>query len=199
MKEKELPTNKGIRFNDEYERIKKYGKDTAEEELLYLLIPRSARSIYTIRSKKKGQHSRENDLLNIDLGHVVSTCNWIMANLLFAVHRIPEDEAVELMLKTVRFTPPILIEYDGYFVPTKKGIEPLDALLVMLTSCGGEALFSDLSKQLKVHFSKGQTYDALKKAQIEKFVFRHPESGMVVMLDEGRKKSEQIVQRAMLE
>lgn len=164
LEEGELPTKKGIGFEDEYKRIKEYSKDTVEAELLYLIIPRAARGIYAIRSKKRGSHARGKDLLAIDLGYVVAACDWVLASLLFAVHGVSEDEAIDLMLITVRFTPPMLVEYDGYFALTKKGVKPLDALLVMLTSLGEEASYSDLAKQLKAHYSEGKTYWAYKGA-----------------------------------
>jgi hypothetical protein len=73
----------------------------------------------------------------------------------------------------------------------------MDALLTLLASYGGEADFSELAKQLKVHYSTDMVYYVLKTAHQQALVFRHPMTNKVLLLPKGQIRADDVVGKTL--
>lgn len=83
-----------IQFGRLLEEFENAPKPNPEDELLLLSIPRTAHAVYTLRSKKKVVHFKLIDPLEIDSVFVVRAVDWMLASLIFYIHR--QDVSADL-------------------------------------------------------------------------------------------------------
>ncbi len=193
FKEGQMTSKMGLRFMPKYNEIMGYPTPTDTiEEYKYRLIPEVALAIYTIRNKKRGQHSRGEDLLHIDLHYIVKACDWILASLLHVSHGVPEDEAIEMMNSILQYDIPLVQEIGGYSVLTRTDLEIEDALLILLLSFGGSAKQADVARNLKIRYPPSSTYRAIKEAHDAGLLFRHPQTKMLTLIADGIRKANEL-------
>jgi hypothetical protein len=186
FKENRLTSKMGLRFAPKYDEIMNYPTPTDTiEEYKYRLIPQAALAVYLIRNKKRGQHSRGETLLQIDLQYIVKACDWILASLLYVSHGVPEDEAIEMMNRIVKYDMPLVQEIGGYFVLTKTDLEIEDALLILLFSFGGSANQADVVRNLKIRYGQSTAYRAIRECHDAGLLFRHPQTRILTLLSDG--------------
>ncbi len=76
----------GIGFETCYREIENLPasmKTTPTSELLFVTLPRVLRSIYTIRNKKEGAHTKAFSVTAMDKRVMMNLCNWSLAQLVF--------------------------------------------------------------------------------------------------------------------
>lgn len=186
FKEKQMTSKMGLKFKRKYNEIMGYPSPTDTiEEYKYRLIPEVANAIYLIRNKKRGQHSRGEELLHIDLHYLVKACDWILASLLFVSHGVSEDEAIEMMNSILQYDMPLVQEIDGYSVLTRTDLDIQDALLILLFSFGGSCKQADMTRNLKIRYGNTATYRAIQSAHNTGLLFRHPQTKLLTLLPNG--------------
>lgn len=104
-----------------YKKITNLPKPTGKEELLYLEIPRVARSIYTIRSKKRVSHVKDLDPILQDSFYVKSGIDWILSSLIYLYHTKSDSEIKNVIDSLIEKKVPFIEEFeDGGIMVLKK-------------------------------------------------------------------------------
>lgn len=133
-----------------YNKIKNFPRNkTGEDDLLYLEIPRVARAIYTIRSKKRGAHKKELDAIVQDRIFIKYSVDWIMASLIFLFHTKSDKEIQGIIETLVQKKISLIEEFEDGGVMVLEKLPFNKKLLVILykqTSIITKERLKDLSK-----------------------------------------------------
>lgn len=122
-----------IEFGKIYSKLIQLPKNKPEDEILYLAMPQTLKSIFTIRSKKKAAHFKQNELDKIDADLAITSCNWVMAQFILIFHKNSPDEAIEITNSLVTKKIPTIEEFEeGEFMILKKNMKLGDELLLWL-------------------------------------------------------------------
>jgi hypothetical protein len=101
-----------IRFGDLFLEMENKQKQTLNDELLFLAIPRVARSIYTLRSKKKVAHFKLMNPGELDATFVISCCDWILSSLLLVYHSSKTSDVTEIVRSLIKKQIPLIEEFE---------------------------------------------------------------------------------------
>lgn len=108
-------------------------KSSAKEEILFLVIPQALKTIYSIRSKKRVAHIKITNADLIDSEFVITSCNWVMSQLIIIFFNIPFEEAVILTNSIMERKIPTIEQFeDGEIMILKKGLILNEELLLLL-------------------------------------------------------------------
>ena len=108
-------------------------KLSTKDEILTLALPIVAKSIYTLRSKKKVAHFKEIDPNFIDAKYVIEASDWIFSQLLLFMERIDEHKMKEALDKFVERKLPIVEKFeDGSILILKENLPFSDEFLLFL-------------------------------------------------------------------
>ena len=122
-----------IEFGKIYTKLIQLPKNTPKDEILYLAIPQTLKSIFTIRSKKKAAHFKQNDLDKIDADLAITSCNWVMAQFILIYYNNSPEDAIRIAnLLTNKKIPTIEEFEEGEFMILKKKMKFGDELLLWL-------------------------------------------------------------------
>jgi hypothetical protein len=91
-----------INFDTNIQMLINSSKSNANEEITRLLIPRTLRTIYTIRSKKKIAHIKDFNPQKIDLKFINTAVDWVLSQLILIYSNIRNDEIINF-LETVSY------------------------------------------------------------------------------------------------
>jgi hypothetical protein len=105
---------------------------TAEEELLYLEIPRVAYAAYTIRSKKRGPHRKDLDPILEDRIFLKSAADWIVASFVYLYHTKSEKEIKNIIENLIQKRLPIIEEFEDGGIAVLKEMSFAHKILVVL-------------------------------------------------------------------
>jgi len=165
-----------IYFHKLLDEIVKYPKQSAEDVILTLAIPRVAESIYTIRNKKDVAHVKTIDPSFIDSSYCGSACDWMLSELALLFYTSDPAEASELINSLIKKRVPTIEEFeDESIVILRKDLSMANEILLTLYHYYPKRLANkDLFKLFK---SKG-IYPALHRLDEERLIHR---------IDEGNK------------
>lgn len=112
-----------------------------------LHIPRALRMIYDIRNKRDAAHLADNIDPNLqDAVLVISTLDWVLAELVRIYHSVPADEAQKIVEGLVTRRSPAIQEFGKFLKVLNPSLQASDHILLLLYQCGTSgATFSDLS------------------------------------------------------
>lgn len=149
-----------IYFGKLCEKIKKYPKSNAEEEILTLAIPEVAESVYTLRNKKDVAHIKTINPNSIDSVYCTTACDWMLSELVLVFLKVAEKEAYELINSILKKKVPTIEEFeDGTIVILQKGLSWADEILIALYHFYPQRIQnSDLKKMLKLPQMNIYTY-----------------------------------------
>lgn len=129
---KKIDLNK-ITFGKFYEDLRKLPKPSAKEEMLYLVIPRVLKAIFTIRSKKRVAHIKMTNADSLDFEFVVTSCNWVMSQLIIIYLNISLEDAIILTNSIMERKIPTIEKFeDGEIMILKRGLKFKEELLLVL-------------------------------------------------------------------
>jgi hypothetical protein len=122
-----------IKFGKIYDKLINLPKQTGEEEMLYLVIPQTLKSIYTIRNKKQVAHYKTILVNAIDSELCMTSCNWVLSQMLLIFGNLSEREisgiVSSLMLKKL----PSIQEFEnGDIMVLKHNLNFKEELLLVL-------------------------------------------------------------------
>jgi hypothetical protein len=111
-----------------------------------LHIPRALRLVYDIRNNRDTAHLADGIDPNLqDATLVVSTVNWVLAELVRLHHNVSADEAHRIVDDIVARTVPIIQDFDGQLKVLKTSLGASDYCLVLLYHRGSQgATYSEL-------------------------------------------------------
>ena len=122
-----------IEFGKIFEKLIQLPKNTPEKEILFLAMPQTLKSIFTIRSKKKAAHFKQNELDKIDADLAITSCNWIMSQFILIFHNNSPDKAIEIANSLITKNIPTIEEFEeGEYMILKKNMKFGDELLLWL-------------------------------------------------------------------
>lgn len=132
INDKKLLNLNDINVESLYQKITNLQKNNGEEELLYLEIPRVARAIYTIRSKKRGAHRKDLDPITQDSVFIKAAADWIVASFIFLYHTKSDKKISQIIDSILEKKIPFIEEFeDGGIVILKKMEFKWQLLLVL--------------------------------------------------------------------
>lgn len=122
-----------IEFGKYFEELVKLPKPSTKEEMLYLVIPQVLKAIFTIRSKKRVAHVKMTNADLIDSEFVITSCNWVMSQLIIISLNIPFEDAITLTNSIMERKIPTIEQFeDGEMMILKKGLKFNEELLLIL-------------------------------------------------------------------
>lgn len=122
-----------IKFGKFFEELRKLPKPSAKEEMLYLVIPQVLKVIFSIRNKKRVAHIKMTNADSIDLEFVITSCNWVMSQLIIIYLNIPFENAIILTNSIMERKIPTIEKFeDGEIMILKKGLKFKEELLLVL-------------------------------------------------------------------
>jgi hypothetical protein len=122
-----------IEFGKIFEKLIQLPKQSPKEEILFLAMPQTLKSIFTIRSKKKAAHFKQNELDKIDANLAITSCNWIMSQFILFFHDNSPDEAIKIANEIISKKIPTIEEFEeGEYMILKKNMKYGDELLLWL-------------------------------------------------------------------
>jgi len=86
LKTGEITNLNSIKFGEIYHELINMPKQTSEDEVVTLIIPRIIRSAYTIRNKRSIAHIKDIDPSYLDCTFLTAVCNWVMSEFLRLCH-----------------------------------------------------------------------------------------------------------------
>lgn len=105
---------------------------TGINDLLYLEIPRVARALYTIRSKKRGMHKKDLDAIVQDRVFIKYSVDWILSSFIFLFHTKSEKEIRGIIETLVQKKVSLIEEFEDGGIQILKKISFSQRLLLIL-------------------------------------------------------------------
>jgi len=127
-------------------------KKTGEQELLYLEIPRVARAIYTIRSKKRGAHRKDLDPITQDGFFIKSASDWIMSSFIYLYHTKSDNDISKLISSIIEKKVPFIEEFEDKGIVILKNIDFKLKILAILYHRGNFLKKDELKKMSKPEY-----------------------------------------------
>ncbi len=100
-----------IKFGEIYCELINMPKQTPEDEVVTLIIPRVARSAYTIRSKRSIAHIKDVDPSYLDCTFLTAVCDWIMSEFLRLYHTSNAKVVNDIISGLIEREVPIIEEF----------------------------------------------------------------------------------------
>jgi|YelNatPaOPRAMG01_1025707.scaffolds.fasta_scaffold51959_3 hypothetical protein len=169
-----------IYFGNFCEKIKKYPKSNAEDEILTLAIPEVAESVYALRNKKDVAHIKTIDPDSIDSVYCTTACDWMLSELVLLFLKVDEKETYELINSVLKKKVSIIEEFeDGTIVILQKNLSRSDEILLALYHFYPQRIpNADLKKMLKLP----QMYTYLERLEGEKLIHRTADGSKLTQL-----------------
>ncbi len=149
-------------------------------------IPKALYFIYGIRNTRDVAHLGDGIDPNLqDATLVVSTLDWIMAELVRVFHSVTPDEAHAIITDLVTREIPVVEEIDGQPVCSKH-LAVGDLLLVFLYRAGRDAGLSVPELQRQMRYSdRSNLNKAIKRQDDKGLVLLHPDTGRAHITTNG--------------
>lgn len=127
-------------------------KVTAEDDILLLSIPRAAASIYCIRNKKRVAHVKSIDPNLVDSAYCVSTCDWILSQLVMLYMDCNPEDLSSLIFSFTEKQVPFVEQFeDGSLVVLKDNLGFKEHLLIALYKLGRRVTRKELASTLMTY------------------------------------------------
>jgi len=101
-----------IHFDNLYKDLTSRQKPNPEDEILLLAVPNAAKTVYTIRSKKKIAHIKFIDPDFLDATLVSSICDWILSQFVLLKCQSSPQETSKFIHSLVERKIPLMEEFD---------------------------------------------------------------------------------------
>jgi len=191
-----LPIPREFKASHYAQKITNINKETLPEDEIRLQIPRACIFTYDITSNRGARHDPEElDPNEMDANVVISTCSWILAELVrfCAKGTLAIDEVKQLVDSLMEKRYPIFEDIDGriYVDHRKYTSAPECALLILYRLYPRRIDSKTLVDLLKRH---GFRRTALKFERLRQYV-DIDSAGNILLRTTGRQKAEQILNR----
>jgi len=148
--DKEVIDINNIRFDSLCKSILKREKNSAEDDILTLAIPTTARSVYNIRNKKRVAHVKAIDPDLLDSQYCVSACDWILAEFVMLYLESDPKEVNAIIHSLIEKRVPFVEQFeDESLVILKEGLTFKEEFMVALYQLGGRISEKELTRILK--------------------------------------------------
>lgn len=152
IEDKEVIDINNISFNHLYREFIGRTKITGADEILMLAIPRTARSVYDIRNKKRVAHIKAIDPDLLDSQYCVSACDWILSEFVMLYLKSHPKEVSSIIHSLVEKQIPFIEQFeDNTIVVLKEGLTFKEEFLVTLYKLGQRIPKKELTRILKTY------------------------------------------------
>lgn len=168
-----------IEFGKIFTKLIQLPKKTPIDEILYLAIPQTLKSIFTIRSKKKVTHFKQNELDKIDADLAITSCNWVMAQFILIYHNSSPEEAIRIANLLINKKIPTIEEFEeGEYMILKRNMKFGDELLLWLYHFNKRMSNKEL---VKIINPKSNSYIStyLQKLSKEKLIHKNQDGAII--------------------
>jgi len=180
-----------IHFDNLYQDLTTRQKPKPEDEILLLAVPNAAKTVYTIRSKKKIAHIKFIDPDFLDATVTSSICDWILSQFVLLKCGSNSQEASKFIHSLVERKVPLMEEFeDGSILILKHDIAFHYEVLLILYKKNKRITKDDLSKIVEVKYAQ-KLNTAIAYLKDKKFVHVNDEGIMITKL--GIEKVEEII------
>lgn len=121
-----------IHFDDVIKKLPKISNKTPEQESTVLLMPRIARALYCLRSKKRANHLKKTKLNFFDATFAVQACTWLLSELIRISHTDDEQTIRACMQTLFKREYPFVDLIDGDLVVLARKFSTLNQILLLL-------------------------------------------------------------------
>lgn len=188
---KSVDLNK-IQFDNWYNDFISRPKPNAKDEILLLALPYAAKTVYTLRNKKKGAHIKAIDPDFIDCLMTISLCDYILAQVILLKCNINQKELKKFISTIVGKKVPLIEEFDdGSLVIHLKNASFPDELLLGLYKINERISKQELRKKIKVEYP--QKLDSSLRSLEKRKLIHINESGFQIT-SEGIRKIENLLE-----
>lgn len=132
INENQIVDINNIEFENFFNRVVGYTKTTAEDDLLYLEVPYVAKSIYTLRNKKRVGHVKKLDPLVQDSFFANSSIDWILASFIFLYSTQDEKEINFIIKSLIEKKIPFIEEFEDQGIAILKKVDYKWQVLIVL-------------------------------------------------------------------
>jgi hypothetical protein len=135
---------------------KKLEQNTHVPRSFQILIPRLLPALFEVRNNRNVGHvGGDVDPNHMDATFVITSCNWVMAELVRVYHNLSPDEAVEIVDLLVERRIPLIWEGDSVRRVLDPSMPLREQVLLLLSTSPGKIATSDLFEWTGY---KGRTY-----------------------------------------
>ncbi len=171
-------------------------QNSNEPRSFQILIPRMLPALYEIRnSRNVGHIGGDVDPNHMDAVAVLSMANWIMAELVRVLHKLPSMEEAQSIVDAIadRRTPLVWQEGDVRRI-LDPGMKFPDQILVLLTSSAEAVTLEDLLKWIACS-TKTYMKKLLRELHSKRMVEFDEQSGRVTILPPGTAQAERVLSK----
>lgn len=181
-----------IHFDSFYQDCIQKPKPNPEDEILLLVVPNAAKTIYTIRNKKKGAHVKTIDPDYIDSLIVSSLSDYILSQFVLLKCNGTQKEIRELIQNIVDKKVPLVEEFeDGTIIIHEKLKNPDQVLLTLYVK--GQRLSTDkLIEFLQIEYRQ-LANSSLQSLKTRNLI--HGNDDGYTITKSGEKRIEKIIQK----
>jgi len=181
--EKHIDIN-NIHFEKLFNELIKKTKVTGKDEILMLAIPRVAKSIYTIRNKRRVAHIKAVDPNFLDSQYCISACDWILSQFVMLFLESSPTEVDSIVHSLIEKQVPFVEQFeDNSLVILKEGLNFREQFLVALYRLGKRISKKEITRILKTY---SQLVNSTSK-NLEKDKLVHVNDNGVVLTKKGLK------------
>jgi hypothetical protein len=158
-------------------------------------IPRLLTALYEVRNNRGVGHvSGEINSNHMDATFVITSCNWVMAELVRVYHNLTTDRAQRLVDNLVERRIPLVWQGEDMRRVLDPGMKLREQVLVLMATAAGSISVLDLLKwtdyENTSYFKK-----MLRELHAERLIELSETDGLVVILPPGSAKATKIVQQ----
>jgi hypothetical protein len=161
-----------------------------------ILIPRILPALYEIRNNRGVGHvGGDVDSNRIDATLVISTCSWIIAELVRVYHGLPFSDAQTMVDRLVEYKSPIIWQCGETKRILTNGFTLADQILVLTASEPGPVNLNQLMSWTE-YGKKSYFLRVLNQLHSERYIEFDKSKAQVILLPSGAHKASRIVAAA---
>lgn len=187
------PVNQNkIHFNDFFKDCIQQVKPNPEDEILLLAVPYAAKTIYTIRNKKKGSHAKPIDPDYVDSLAASNIADYILSQFVLLKCKGTQNELRELIQNIIEKKVPLIEEFEDGTIIIHEELGMADQILIVLYQKGKRLTEKNLVEILQAEYPQ-KIHTPLKRLTGKNLV--HENTNGFIITKAGEEKVEKIVQK----
>lgn len=158
-----------IHFDALFQQLTAKQKPNAEDEILLLAVPYAAKTVYTIRNKKKVVHIKAINPDFLDGTVSVSICDWILSQIIMLKCNSNPKEVGDFIRSVIEKKIPLIEEFeDGSMLVLNPNIAFRNELLLVLYKVSKRLTKDELKKVIKIGYPQklNTTLSVLEKKRL---------------------------------
>lgn len=158
-----------------------------------ILIPRILPALYEVRNNRGVGHTGGDvDSNYMDAVFVVTSCSWVMGELVRVFHKVSIEEAQSLVDSLAQRRIPLIWEGDGIRRVLQPSLNLQSQILVLLDTSAGSVQTSELMRWIDYHNAR-YFRTLLRKMHSQRLVELYDDEEFVEILPPGSKEAAEII------